>query len=192
MAQRKITRVLWKRDSTASCLIWRFVMLWPLRLGSLRLNGRVALAGVGICLVGSLAACTAQTESPQKPIPPLVAQPALALPAPPETSAKPSKTVRTSYQGSGTAGQPTASGEPYNPNDLTAASRNLPIGSTVKVTNPDTGRSVKVRINESVVPRTVTSTAAPRRESLARDKVDACLAAIAVEISGRRFLEVSR
>jgi rare lipoprotein A len=148
MAQRKITRVLWKRDSTASCLIWRFVMLRPLKLGSLRLNGRVALAGVGICLVGSLAACTAQTESPQKPIPPLVAQPALALPAPPETSAKPSKTVRTSYQGSGTAGQPTASGEPYNPNDLTAASRNLPIGSTVKVTNPDTGRSVKVRIND--------------------------------------------
>src|SRR5229473_5550267 len=50
----------------------------------------------------------AQTKSPQKPIPPLVAQPPLALPAPPETSAKPSKTVRTSYQGSGTAGQPTA------------------------------------------------------------------------------------
>ena len=81
-------------------------------------------------------------------MPPLVSQPKLALPAPPETNAKPSKTVRTSYQGSGTAGQPTASGEPYNPNDLTAASRNLPIGSTVKVTNPDTGRSVKVRIND--------------------------------------------
>src|ERR1700719_4815184 len=148
MAQRKITRVLWKRDSTASCLIWRFVMLWPLKLGSLRLNCRAALAGVGICLVVSLAACTTQTESPQKPMPPLVSQPKLALPAPPETNAKPSKTVRTSYQGSGTAGQPTASGEPYNPNDLTAASRNLPIGSTVKVTNPDTGRSVKVRIND--------------------------------------------
>jgi rare lipoprotein A len=53
-----------------------------------------------------------------------------------------------SYQGSGTAGQPTASGEPYNPNDLTAASGDLPIGSIVMVTNPDTGRSVKVRIND--------------------------------------------
>jgi rare lipoprotein A len=53
-----------------------------------------------------------------------------------------------SYQGSGSAGQATASGEPYNPNDLTAASRNLPIGSMVMVTNPDTGRSVKVRIND--------------------------------------------
>jgi rare lipoprotein A len=56
--------------------------------------------------------------------------------------------VTASYQGSSTAGQATASGEPYNPKDLTAASRNLPIGSTVKVTNPETGRSVKVRIND--------------------------------------------
>jgi rare lipoprotein A len=56
--------------------------------------------------------------------------------------------VTASYQGSSTAGQATASGEPYNPNDLTAASRNLPIGSRVKVTNPETGRSVKVRIND--------------------------------------------
>jgi rare lipoprotein A len=56
--------------------------------------------------------------------------------------------VTASYQGSSTAGQATASGEPYNPNDLTAASRNLPIGSTVKVTNPETGGSVKVRIND--------------------------------------------
>jgi rare lipoprotein A len=70
------------------------------------------------------------------------------VPATPQTSAKPSKTVRASYQGNAMAGYPTASGEPYNPNDPTAASRKLPIGSTVKVTNPDTGRSVKVRIND--------------------------------------------
>jgi Lytic transglycolase len=44
--------------------------------------------------------------------------------------------------------QPLARGEPYNPKDLTAASRNLPMGSTVKVTNPETGRSVNVRIND--------------------------------------------
>ena len=65
----------------------------------------------------------------------------------PETRAKP-KTIKASYQGTRTTGLPTASGEPYDPNDLTAASRSLPIGSTVKVTNPDTGRSVKVRIND--------------------------------------------
>jgi rare lipoprotein A len=77
-----------------------------------------------------------------------LAAPQPPVAATPEAVPKSSKTVKTSYQGSDTAGQPTASGEPYNPNDLTAASRNLPIGSTVKVTNPDTGRSVKVRIND--------------------------------------------
>jgi peptidoglycan lytic transglycosylase len=46
------------------------------------------------------------------------------------------------------AGRPTASGEVYDPNDLTAASRTLPLGSTVEVTNPSNGRSVKVRIND--------------------------------------------
>jgi rare lipoprotein A len=46
------------------------------------------------------------------------------------------------------AGRPTASGEAYDPNDLTAASRTLPLGSTVEVTNPSNGRSVKVRIND--------------------------------------------
>jgi rare lipoprotein A len=65
-----------------------------------------------------------------------------------QRSAKPSKTVKTSYQGSSTAGRVTASGEAYNPNDLTAASTNLPMGSTAVVTNPETGRSVKVRIND--------------------------------------------
>ncbi|MGC1190035.1 MAG: septal ring lytic transglycosylase RlpA family protein, partial [Candidatus Binatus sp.] len=47
-----------------------------------------------------------------------------------------------------TAGHLTASGEPYDPDDLTAASKTLPIGSTVLVTNPTTGKSVKVRIND--------------------------------------------
>jgi len=46
------------------------------------------------------------------------------------------------------AGRPTASGEAYDPNDLTAASRTLPLGSMVEVTNPSNGRSVKVRIND--------------------------------------------
>jgi rare lipoprotein A (peptidoglycan hydrolase) len=63
-------------------------------------------------------------------------------------SAKPSKTVKASYQGSTTAGRATASGEAYNPNALTAASTNLPLGSTAVITNPETGRSVKVRIND--------------------------------------------
>jgi peptidoglycan lytic transglycosylase len=53
-----------------------------------------------------------------------------------------------SYQGSHTAGQLTANGELYNPDKLTAASRTLPMGSTIKVTSLATGRSVNVRIND--------------------------------------------
>ena len=43
---------------------------------------------------------------------------------------------------------PTASGEPYLPSELTAAHKELPLGTRVKVTNPETGREVTVRIND--------------------------------------------
>lgn len=45
-------------------------------------------------------------------------------------------------------GQKTASGEQFNPNDLTAAHKTLPLGSKVKVTNPSNGKTVVVRIND--------------------------------------------
>lgn len=50
--------------------------------------------------------------------------------------------------GDAQVGHRTASGEIYDPNELTAASRTLPLGSKVIVTNPATGRSVQVRIND--------------------------------------------
>jgi rare lipoprotein A len=45
-------------------------------------------------------------------------------------------------------GNPTASGERFNQNDLTAAHRTLPFGTKVRVTRLDTGRSVVLRIND--------------------------------------------
>ncbi len=56
--------------------------------------------------------------------------------------------VEASYYGPGLAGNLTASGEPFNPKQLTAAHRTLPLGSIVKVTNAATGKSVNVRIND--------------------------------------------
>jgi rare lipoprotein A len=53
-----------------------------------------------------------------------------------------------SWYGSEFAGRSTTSGEPFNPNRLTAASITLPLGSVVNVENPRNGRSVKVRIND--------------------------------------------
>ena len=46
------------------------------------------------------------------------------------------------------AGKRTASGEVFNPNGLTAAHRSLPFGTCLRVSNPKSGRSVSVRIND--------------------------------------------
>jgi rare lipoprotein A len=68
----------------------------------------------------------------------------------------PGKTSRTkayqigtaSWYGSYFQGRATASGEPYDMYDLTAAHPTLPLGSWVRVTNLRNGRSVVVRIND--------------------------------------------
>src|SRR4051794_37941281 len=52
--------------------------------------------------------------------------------------------VTTFVAGGGT----TASGEQSDPNSLTAGSSTFPIGSNVQVTNPDTNKSVTVRVND--------------------------------------------
>jgi len=63
-----------------------------------------------------------------------------------------------SWYGSYFHGRPTASGEPYNMYDLTAAHRSLPLGTWVRVTNLRNGRAVIVRINDRgpyVAPRII-------------------------------------
>lgn len=45
-------------------------------------------------------------------------------------------------------GKPTASGEIYDSSQLTAAHRELPLGTVVEVTSLDNGKSVRVRIND--------------------------------------------
>jgi rare lipoprotein A len=93
-----------------------------------------------------LASCA--TQQPQPAPAPVVAPPPPPPAPPPRTSAQPSRTVRTSYQGAQAAGRPTASGEPYDPDELTAASKIFPIGSILLVTNPANGKSVRVRVND--------------------------------------------
>lgn len=57
---------------------------------------------------------------------------------------------QASYYGNepGEGGPLTANGERYNSGGLTAAHRTLPFGTRVRVTSPNTGRSVVVRIND--------------------------------------------
>ncbi len=73
-------------------------------------------------------------------------------------SPKPYQVGTASWYGSYFHGRPTASGEPYNMYDLTAAHRSLPLGTWVRVTNLRNGRAVIVRINDRgpyVAPRII-------------------------------------
>ena len=61
---------------------------------------------------------------------------------------KPYQIGTASWYGGDFEGKPTASGEPYEMFELTAAHPTLPLGSHVRVTNLRNGRAVIVRIND--------------------------------------------
>ncbi len=71
-------------------------------------------------------------------------------PAPKALSAhsKPYQVGTASWYGDYFEGRPTASGEPFNMYDMTAAHLSLPLGTLVRVTNLRNHRSVIVRIND--------------------------------------------
>jgi rare lipoprotein A len=75
----------------------------------------------------------------------LCAQPAAGSPHP---VAMRSQTGEASYYRYQPGHSRTASGAPYNPSALTAASRTLPLGAKAKVTNQENGRSVDVTITD--------------------------------------------
>lgn len=53
-----------------------------------------------------------------------------------------------SYYHDSLHGNKTASGKVYNKNALSAAHKTLPLGTRVRVTNPNTGRSVDLEVND--------------------------------------------
>ena len=55
---------------------------------------------------------------------------------------------RVSYYHDSLEGNSTASGEPYDPDRFTAASRSLPFGTVLRVVRLDTGASTIVRVND--------------------------------------------
>lgn len=58
------------------------------------------------------------------------------------------QTVGATWYGNELRGHRTASGERFNPDGLTAAHRSLPFGTCLLVSNPRTGKSVRVRVND--------------------------------------------
>ncbi|MDO5089648.1 MAG: septal ring lytic transglycosylase RlpA family protein [Leptotrichiaceae bacterium] len=65
-----------------------------------------------------------------------------------EKSAKYKETAKGSWYGVKENGTATASGEIYDENRVSAAHRTLPLGTTVKVTNLDNGKSVVAVVND--------------------------------------------
>lgn len=61
---------------------------------------------------------------------------------------KPGQVGMATWYGKEFAGKKTSSGEPFDPNAMTAAHRKLPFGTWVEVRRPDTGTSVRVRITD--------------------------------------------
>lgn len=96
-----------------------------------------------VAMAMTLAGC-ATPGGVKAPVPEMSAPPA----QPPQTPPPQVATGKASWYGKTHNGRPTASGEIYDMNDLTAAHRSLPLGTRVLVTNLKNGRSVEVRVND--------------------------------------------
>ena len=70
----------------------------------------------------------------------------LKVPAAPAVAAE--QTGNATWYGAAFAGKKTANGERFDPTKYTAAHRKLPFGTWVEVRRADTGRTVRVRIND--------------------------------------------
>ncbi len=61
---------------------------------------------------------------------------------------RPFQTGVASWYGARERGRRTANGERFNPNAMTCAHRTLPMGTVVRVTNTENGKTVVVRVND--------------------------------------------
>jgi rare lipoprotein A (peptidoglycan hydrolase) len=60
----------------------------------------------------------------------------------------PRKAVMASWYGHEFSGRRTASGSRFDPHELTAAHKTLPLGTRIRVTNPRTGATVLVTVTD--------------------------------------------
>jgi len=82
------------------------------------------------------------------PAPPVHAAPSLALAAVQGTREVYRETGTASWYGNEFHGRKTASGEIFDMYGISAAHRILPLGTTIRVTNLDNYKSMKVRVND--------------------------------------------
>jgi len=103
-----------------------------------RRRSRLGAAAAVASLLAFTSACTTRSRPVSRPVPPEQA-----------VSGWTEEGLASWYGGTdGFEGKPTASGEIYDSALLTAAHRDLPLGTVVEVTNVETGAAVRVRIND--------------------------------------------
>jgi rare lipoprotein A len=106
----------------------------------------VTRAAVAVALAIALGACGGSTKSPKTKKPKTgVTKP---MPKPKPVFVDGVQTGMATWYGKEQHGGPTASGERFDMNQLTAAHRTLPMNTRVRVTNKKNGRQVIVRIND--------------------------------------------
>lgn len=98
------------------------------------------------CMVAGLGAAQGPNISEAKPAP--SSSPQIKPEVSKQAKPKPYQVGTASWYGEDFVGKPTASGEPYDMYDMTAASLTIPLGSYVRVTNLRNGRAVVVRVND--------------------------------------------
>jgi rare lipoprotein A len=97
------------------------------------------------CMVAGLGAAQGPNISEAKPAPFSSAHKAEVRN---QAKPKPYQVGTASWYGEYFEGKPTASGEPYDMYDMTAASLTIPLGTYVRVTNLHNGKAVVVRVND--------------------------------------------
>ena len=98
----------------------------------------VAFAGLAMGIDG----CVERPSAP--PLPPTVYNMPTPLPCPPPFT----EHGRASWYGAAHEGKPTASGQPFAMDDMTAAHRTLPLGSKLEVENLHNGEKAVVTVND--------------------------------------------
>jgi rare lipoprotein A (peptidoglycan hydrolase) len=121
---------LWLRDKKASA-----GMISRLH------SSRLLLWSFALLLSGCALRSPAYVPPPPPPAQPVVYKP-------PPAPKPPAIVTRASWYGPGFEGHRTATGERFNSEQMTAAAKDVPLGSHVLVTNLKNGRSATVRIND--------------------------------------------
>jgi rare lipoprotein A len=111
------------------------------------LTGGVLLLAQGCTLTRSYDAKRVEFIPANRPLRAPVLAPAIATPTS-KAFVRPVNVGKASWYGPGFIGKKTASGAVFDDGKLTAAHKTLPLGSTVRVTNLENGKSVNVEIND--------------------------------------------